>query len=200
VIQEFDPAKKVITNGVEVLQRDAQGRDAWKAVAAWGRYLDGHWWFFDVRILDLTSDTPKLVDSGRQRIMNELTETPKQLGAELKEPEQMTVKELKNYLTLHQTLPEDKRAKFQVNLHQRFAQPWMCLVMVLLAVSLGARVGRKGPLVCVASSLALFFVYWFTYQTCSELGNSTYISPFIAAWAPNWMFGLLGLAGYTSLR
>jgi lipopolysaccharide export system permease protein len=200
MIQEFDPVKRVVTNGIEVLQRDLQGKDDWKAMASWGQYLDGHWWFFDVKILDLSGDTPKVVESSRQRIMNELSETPKQLAAELKNPDQMTVKEIKSYLTLHQAMSTDKLAPFRVNLHQRFAQPWMCLIMVMLAVTMGSRVGRKGPLVSVASSLIIFFVYWFVLQSSAELGKASYVEPFLAAWMPNLFFGTLGIYGYASLQ
>lgn len=200
MIQEFDPVKRVLTNGVEVLQSDAEGKDSWKAMAGWGKYLDGHWWFFDVKILDLSGDTPKLVESSRQRIMNELTETPKQLAAELKKPDQMTVKEIRSYLVMHQAMAPEKLAPFRVNLYQRFAQPWMCLIMVLIAVTMGSRVGRRGPLVSVASSLVLFFVYWFVLQSSSELGKAAYIGPFLAAWAPNLFFGGLGILGYAGLR
>ncbi|MSR64366.1 MAG: YjgP/YjgQ family permease [Verrucomicrobiae bacterium] len=200
MIQEFDSVKRVLTNGIEVLQSDTQGKDDWKAMASWGKYLDGHWWFFDVKILDLRGDTTKVVESSRQRIMNELSETPKQLAAELKKPDQMTVKEIHSYLTLHQAMSTDRLAPFRVNLYQRFAQPWMCLIMVLLAVTMGARVGRKGPLVSVASSLAIFFVYWFVLQSSAELGKATYVEPFLAAWMPNLFFGTLGTFGYVSLR
>jgi lipopolysaccharide export LptBFGC system permease protein LptF len=200
VIHEFDPARKIVTNGVEVLQQDIRGKDLWKAMAAWGKYLDGHWWFFDVKMLDLSGETPKTIDSSRQRIMNELTETPRQLAAELKEPEQMTVKEIKNYLSLHHSSAEEKLAPFRVSLHQRYAQPWSCLVMVLLGVSIGGRVGRKGPLVGVASSLGLFLAYWFVLQVGLKSGEAAYLSPVFAAWSANGIFGLIGLAGYGTLR
>jgi len=200
MIQELDPIKKVITNGVEVLQADDAGKDDWKAIASWGKYLDGHWWFFDVKILDLSGDLPRIVENSRQRIMSELTETPRQLAAELKKPDEMTVKEIKSYLAIHQTMPPERRAEFRVNLQQRYAQPWMCLVMVMLAVALGSRVGRQGPLVSVASSLAIFFCYWFVVQGSLSLGKATYVDPFWAAWTPNLSFGLLGLLGYSKLQ
>jgi lipopolysaccharide export system permease protein len=199
-IQEFDPARRVITNGVEVLQRDLAGRDVWKAVASWGKYLDGQWWFFDVKLMDLSGDTPKVVESGRQRIMSELTETPRQIVAEFKKPDQMTVKEIRSYLRIHRTLGRDKLAPFRVNLYERFSGPWMCLVMVLIAVTMGSQVGRRGPLVSVASSLVLFFVYWFVTQGSVEAGKACYLNPFLAAWAPNILFGSLGLLGYFNLR
>jgi lipopolysaccharide export system permease protein len=200
MIQEFDLGKRVITNGVEVLQRDEAGRDQWKAVAAWGKFLDGRWWFFDVKIFDLSGETPRVIDNSRQRPMDEITETPRHLAAQLKKPEQMTVKELKSYLRMHRELPSAKLAPFQVNLHQRYAQPWMCLVMVLLAVSMGGRVGRKGPLVSVASTLALFFAYWFVLQVALRMGEAAYLSPVLAAWAANLLFGLIGLIGYFTLK
>jgi len=199
VVQELDPVKKVITNGVEVLQMDAAGqKEKWKCVASWGKYMDGKWWFFDVRIISL--ETLAVVESSRQRVMIELTETPKQLAAEVKQPDQMTRREIANYVKLRPSLSQQRRAELELNLHKRVAQPWMCLVMMLLGVTVGTRVGRRGPLVSVAGSLALFFVYGVFCQVSYHLGEAGYLGPGLAAWLPNLAFGSLGAAGYAGTR
>lgn len=197
MIQDFDPEKKEIQN-VEILQMDDANREQSKIMATRGKFLDGRWWFFDVKVFDL--QTLRITDDSRQRIMTELNETPRLLASVLKKPDQMTVKEIRIYLGLHQSLPGEKRAPFLVNLHQRFAQPWICLVMVLLGVSVGTRVGRQGPLVAVASSLVLFFVYWLVSQVSFEFGKNGYIDPVLSAWLPNLFFGTVGAAGYVNVR
>jgi len=81
----------------------------------------------------------------------------------------------------------------RTKLQGRLATPWTCLVVVLIAVPFGVPVGRRNVFVGVASSLFIGFTYFVLQQVCLALGSGGYVTPWLAAWAPNLSFGLAGL-------
>jgi lipopolysaccharide export system permease protein len=77
--------------------------------------------------------------------------------------------------------------------HHRFALPVACLVMSLLGVSLGVQFsgGRKSWGMVIA--LIIFFVYFILYSATKSLGESGMVPVVPGAWAPNVLFGCLGV-------
>jgi len=49
-------------------------------------------------------------------------------------------------------------------------------------------------------SLLIAAVYWGSIGVFKSLGNLTILSPFLAAWGPNLIFGLVGLYLLFTLR
>jgi LPS export ABC transporter permease LptG/LPS export ABC transporter permease LptF len=77
--------------------------------------------------------------------------------------------------------------------HGRFAHSASPLVMVLLGLPFAFRVGRRGSLYGIGVALLLVLVYWATFAIFRGLGLETLFPPYVAAWAPNLLFGLLGI-------
>jgi lipopolysaccharide export system permease protein len=83
--------------------------------------------------------------------------------------------------------------QFLVEIHKKFSIPVACMVFVLLGAPLGAVIRRRGLAVSAAVSLAFFWVYWVFLIGGEELADRGYVGPALAMWAPNLLFGLLGL-------
>ena len=83
--------------------------------------------------------------------------------------------------------------QFLVEIHKKFSIPVACMVFVLLGAPLGAVIRRRGVAVSAAVSLAFFWVYWVFLIGGEELADRGYVGPALAMWAPNLVFGLLGL-------
>jgi lipopolysaccharide export LptBFGC system permease protein LptF len=83
--------------------------------------------------------------------------------------------------------------KLRVGYFRKFAQAVAPLVMVLLGLPFAFRVGRRGSLYGIGVALLLVLVYWATFAVSNALGLETLLPPAVAAWAPNALYGLLGI-------
>ncbi len=109
-----------------------------------------------------------------------------------KEPEQMTYGELRDYAG------EVRAAGFQathlvVDLRGKIAFPLASLVMTLIAIPFALSMGKKGALVGIGLSIILAGGYWGAFALFRSLGYTAVLTPFLAAWGANLVFGLSGL-------
>jgi lipopolysaccharide export system permease protein len=70
--------------------------------------------------------------------------------------------------------------------------PWTCFVVALLGVPFGAETGRKGALIGVTLSLAMFFGLYVGINVGMALGKQGHLPAWIAGWGPNLFFTGLG--------
>jgi LPS export ABC transporter permease LptG/LPS export ABC transporter permease LptF len=111
---------------------------------------------------------------------------------ELKEPSQMTLVELRAYAADVAEMGFDT-TRFRVDLHGKVAFPFVCLVMTLLGVPFAFSMGRRGTLVGIGLGIVIAMVYWGAIGVFRSLGYIAYLTPFLAAWTPNLVFGLAGV-------
>jgi LPS export ABC transporter permease LptF/LPS export ABC transporter permease LptG len=90
--------------------------------------------------------------------------------------------------------------RLRAELAQKISLPFVCLVMALLAVPFGFRMGRKGALVGFGLSVAIAMAYWGTYALFRSLGMAGQLTPFLGAWGANMLFGLAGAIGLLRVR
>ena len=97
------------------------------------------------------------------------------------------------YRELHPDMRTDKKAMILTQFHGRIAQPFTCLVVVLVALPFGAVTGRRNVMAGVAGSVGICFVYFILLRWGLALGTAGHLSPIIAAWIPNVVFAAIGL-------
>ena len=114
-------------------------------------------------------------------------------------PEQMTLAELREHLKATRRSGYDA-TELRVAYAARTALPFTPLVMVLLGLPFGFRMGRRGSLYGVGVSLALVMVYWGLFAAFNALGLEGVVTPFLSAWAPNLLFGMAGAWLLLSVR
>lgn len=107
-------------------------------------------------------------------------------------PDQMSVGELATQIRTLEDSGYDITS-LRVAYHAKFSHAAAPFVMVLLGLPFAFRVGRRGSLYGIGVALLLVFVYWATFAIFNALGLETLLQPFVAAWGPNVMFGLLGI-------
>ena len=76
-----------------------------------------------------------------------------------------------------------------VQLQRKVAFPFVTLIMTLLAVPFAVTTGRRGAIYGVGVGIVLAIVYWTMLSVFGALGAGGLISPMLAAWAPNILFG-----------
>ena len=81
----------------------------------------------------------------------------------------------------------------RVAYHGKLSQAMTPVVMVLLGLPFAFRVGRRGSLYGIGVAILLVLVYWATYAIFNALGLESLLDPRVAAWAPNVLFGLVGV-------
>jgi lipopolysaccharide export system permease protein len=143
------------------------------------------------------------------RPIPEFTETPDEIESEIKigniqslrdiRKAQLSLMEIIRYKRLH---PEDSKTMDMLNtkLHGRLAAPWTCFVIVLIALPFGAMTGRRNVFAGVASSIVICFAYFVLLQMGLALGSGGLVYPWVAAWAPNFLFSLGGIIATWRLR
>ena len=116
-----------------------------------------------------------------------------------KEPPQMTLSELRRYAREVRAMgfPDDR---LRAELARKTALPFVSLIMALLAVPFGFRMGRKGTLVGVGLSIAVAMAYWGAFAIFRSLGGAGTLTPFLGAWGASLVFGLAGTVGILRLR
>ena len=85
---------------------------------------------------------------------------------------------------------------YQNELNNRLSVPFSTIILTILALSLSSKKRRGGIGINLAVGISLAFVYIFFSQTTSTFSEKGYVSPFVASWIPNIVFGLLTLFLY----
>ncbi len=116
-----------------------------------------------------------------------------------KEPQQMTFGELRRAAAEVRGLGFPA-SRLRTALALRTALPFASLVMALLAVPFGFRMGRKGTLAGLGLGVALAMAYWGVFALCRGLGVAGVLTPFLGAWGANLLFGLGGIVGILRMR
>jgi LPS export ABC transporter permease LptF/LPS export ABC transporter permease LptG len=84
-----------------------------------------------------------------------------------------------------------------VALERKLSFPFVTLVMTLLAVPFAVTTGRRGAMYGIGVGIVLAICYWIAISVFAALGTGGVMTPLLAAWAPNLLFG--AGAGYLLL-
>jgi LPS export ABC transporter permease LptG/LPS export ABC transporter permease LptF len=87
--------------------------------------------------------------------------------------------------------PDAKR--FRIELHNRFAYPAACLVLMLVGVPLGVASRRGGKSSGFVFTILLVFFYYFLSSTGIALGRQNKLPAFFAVWSANILFAAVGI-------
>ena len=121
------------------------------------------------------------------------SETPYRLSSANVRPEFLGISELREYVRSNADFPQTLLAPFRTQLQYRWALPWTCFVVAVMAAPLGIGFSRRGILASVAAAIGLVFTMNFLTHLFLALGEGDRVSPFAAAWTPNLIFLVVGL-------
>jgi lipopolysaccharide export system permease protein len=105
-----------------------------------------------------------------------------------KKASDMTLSELKQ---ASESVPPDQAKKFLVHYYEKMALPFSCVVFGLFSIPLGIRFKRSGKFIGFAYSIVILFLYYIILGLGRNFGSEGLLPPMIAAWLPNFVFGLL---------
>ena len=102
--------------------------------------------------------------------------------------EMMTFAQLRDYIARLQASGANVVPQM-VALQRKIAFPLVTLVMTVLAVPFAVTTGRRGAMYGVGIGIVLAITYWIAMSISGALGAGGAMSPMLAAWAPNILFG-----------
>jgi LPS export ABC transporter permease LptG len=182
--------------GLHITQQDSEGNILRKYYATSARFdtVTKVWTFSDGKTTDFDKDGNVTADeSWPTLVVKDWSETPWRIFSSNLDAQNLSVRELRDYLKYNHDFPDNQLAAYRTNYYYRWAVPANCIVIIFLAAPLGIVYSRRGVLAGVASSIFIFFGMMFVDKLFLALGKHGSISPFLAAWANNIFFGALGL-------
>ena len=177
-------------------------------IAQRGARTNDSWVFYNLELFTYAPGVPFDIAASKPLrtnilILPELTDTPENMELQLKfqrmnrieaaKRTQLSLGEVR-YLREHLKLNPLDRALLETQFHARLAEPWICLVVALVALPFGANTNsRRNVLVGVASSIFIVFTYFILHRFGLALGVSGKVPPWIAGWSPNALFAGFGI-------
>ncbi len=79
-----------------------------------------------------------------------------------------------------------------VDLYRKLSFPLVSIIMVIIAIPFSFTTGRRGSFYGIGISIVIGISYWAAFELFDKLGGINQLSPLIAAWFPNFIFGLSG--------
>jgi lipopolysaccharide export system permease protein len=127
--------------------------------------------------------------SFRQMQLAAFTETPEQLMARPKDPEEMRYAELGRFIETIERSGAQPR-EMMVERAQKIAIPIATLVIVLFGAPLANSSARGGAAYGIGISLGITVFYMMLFRVTGAAGNAGWIDPTLAAWVPNALFAV----------
>ena len=190
----FDPDRELF-GGLNVFELNPATfeirRRIYAARAHWdsqqGLWILESGWIRDFDHGQVTRYTPFLANA-----LNELSEPPSYFNREVRQSYQMTWWELERYIgDLHQAGFDV--ARLSVQLQKKLSFPLVAPIIILLAIPFSILVGTRGAVGGLALGVGIAIVYWAASALTEAMGAVGQLPPLLAAWAPDTVFGFLGL-------
>jgi lipopolysaccharide export system permease protein len=208
---DYNPSTTEMRNP-HVLCTLRDGSELWLKAARAIR-VRGVWTFYDVHGYTSGAESGSMLAPSfhtNMLAMPQFKETPEQIQSEIniskgmslqtKAKADIPISQLLDYLRLHPDPPEAIKAWLITKLQGRFATPWTCLVVVLIAMPFGAASGRRNVFVGVAGSIFICLSFLVLQQLGLAFGTAGKIAPWLAAWLPNLCFAMAGIWMTTRVR
>lgn len=157
------------------------------------------WTFYDVRHIDYTptldsdNELATPIQTKHEELKKDFPETPYQIIRPGLKPNQLGIPELTAWIDKNPDHPLSFKRAYQTWFHFRFAQPLLCLIIVLLSVPLGISFSRNTSGANIAIAILLSAIMLFCSEVFPTLGESGILPPALAAWATNIIFTFIAI-------
>ena len=152
-------------------------------------------WHLDNYVQRTFDDMRETLERGNRKDI-ELPITPDELFITAQQAQQMTTPELRHYMQRQRERGSGNVKAFEVEYHKRWASPLGAFIMTLLGVTMSSRRvrGGMGKNLGLGVILTAGYILFSTVSTTFSVNNI--MSPFMAAWLPNFVFLALSIPLY----
>ncbi|MFZ3216834.1 MAG: LPS export ABC transporter permease LptF [Candidatus Acidiferrales bacterium] len=155
-----------------------KSENTWILTGGWIRDFDG---------AQVTRYTPFKVES-----LPEISEPPSYFRREVRQYYQMNWRQLGEYIRGLQQAGFDT-ARLSVQWQKKFAFPLIAAIIVFLGAPFAFLTGTRGAIGGLAVAVGVAIVYWATAALFEAMGSVGQLPPLLAGWAPDAIFGFLGV-------
>jgi lipopolysaccharide export system permease protein len=187
-ISYFNPKDHTIS-GIALNYFDQEFRLIRRIDAAKGIFRKDRWIFYDMmeQILDRNTGAYEVKFHDQQ--VEELDFVPADLQRMAKKSEEMSFRELLDYIRNVESEGYDA-TPYRVDFHAKFALPFACLIVSVIGLGITVKkTTRKELSVNIAFGIVIVFLFWISHGFCLSLGYGGLLPPLIAAWTANFIFG-----------
>ena len=155
-----------------------QSENTWALTGGWIRDFTGG---------KVSRYTPFKVQS-----LPEISEPPSYFRREVRQSYQMNWRQLGEYIQGLKQAGFDT-ARLSVQWQKKFAFPLIAGIIVFLGAPFAFLTGTRGAVGGLAVAVGVAIVYWATAALFEAMGSVGQLPPLLAAWAPDAIFGFLGV-------
>lgn len=161
-------------------------------------WQDGRWHLQDGEISWTKPDGTFQVDPFTHLTLY-LEEQPTDLARVVREAEEMTSSELREYIErLAKTGVNSVR--YQVDLAAKGSTAFTNLVMAFIGIAFALRTGKRGVMAWTGACVVVAVCYSILNSFSISLGRGGVLPPLIAAWLPNALFTVAGLSSVLTVK
>jgi lipopolysaccharide export system permease protein len=143
--------------------------------------------------------TVRTIDGTREKITQGsqldtmLNLLPSELYIKKENYEEMTFGDLQKYIRREKLKGSEEIIFYDMEKHNRIASPFSTLIMTLIGVSLSSRKLRGGIGMHLGLGILLTFAFILFMRVTTVFATVGELPPYLAAWIPNVIFGIIGL-------
>lgn len=159
---------------------------------------DGETWQFTNGYLQTIGQSSVYTIDRWTTIHRELGKQPDEVERDIREikPRSMTWMELRAFARGIRSRDDldKKQRQALVEMHNKIAVPFSCLVFALVGAPLGMQPQRSSSSIGIGLSIVCIFLYYTIWYYASLLGQIGQLPPVLASWSGNIVTGAVGLA------
>lgn len=145
-------------------------------------------WVFANGYLRLLDEEGRELSFGYSELrLPDFEETPEDLLAEPKDPEEMRYREIDRFVNSIERSGGDA-SELRVEQAQKISLPMAIFVIVLFGAPLSTSSRRGGTAFGIGISLLITMIYLMLFKVGQAIGSSGALDPRVAAWLPNVLF------------
>lgn len=183
--------------GITLQDFDADGQVRHVENAEYAEWSGNEWTMHNGMLYDIASEEGKSEHTMRfSTQVLPIRANPKQIVREQKDPEELTMKELKAQIAIMKTQYVNTN-KLEAEYYQRITVPMASLIFALIGVPLGLQPTRNSSSAGFAMSVIIIFFYYALMTMGNALARGGILTPMLAVWLPN-IVGLI--AGFFLIR
>lgn len=162
-------------------------------VAKSGQWQNNIWVFTDGIMREFDQQGKNIIKEDKfDRTSPVLPENPGDFQREAKKSTEMDYRELRAYITRLRKngLPANKE---QVELGLKFSYPFANLVILLMGIPFALWTKQASKVMNFGTGMGIAFIFWGTIEVGHALGENKILTPILAAWLSNIIFGGIGV-------
>ncbi len=196
---DYYDTKKDIIKGLTVLELNPDFSVKTRTDAVEGKWQNGSWRFTGISVRTFGEDG-HITKRSYPVMSNIINEQPSVFKVIERDPEEMSYRELRRYISRLKEDGHDVR-RYLVDLYNKIAFPFVNLIMVFAAFSVGLRYAKtKHVSKGIFSGILVGAMYWFFHSVSLSFGYSEIFPPLFSAWFSNLLFIASGVIGIVTLR